>query len=330
MVGLAIGLLIVGVLLSAFFSGCETGFYRASRFRFVMDGMEGDRFSKRLLSLTNNPQLFVATTLIGNNVANYLVSLAVVLIAGEWFADSSNWVELVAPIVLAPVLFVYGELLPKNLFFGAPNRLLRLCAPPFLFFTLLFAPFSALLWGLGRLLERVLGQSPERVQTTLARKEIHQVISEGHDAGLLHETQKYLAQNFFVHACKSVAEKCRPISKFPSLDQASSCNMALRLAKKHSLNALPIQDQQTKQLIGYVRAAELVIRASDEQAVQPYIHELIEIQADELHGEALLKMQSTRNTLAKVVDQTGETIGLLTLKSLAEPLLSGPLLPLRR
>ena len=114
-------LFVLGVFLSGFFSGSETGFYRASRVRFVMDGLEGNRMSKRMLSLFNNPTLFVATILVGNNVANYLVSLAVVLAARALFPVNSGTAELLAPIALSPALFVYGELLPKSIFFMAPN-----------------------------------------------------------------------------------------------------------------------------------------------------------------------------------------------------------------
>ena len=62
------------MLLSAYFSGTETGFYRASRIRLLLDGLGGDMFAQMLLRLTNNPTLFVATTLVGNNLANFLVS----------------------------------------------------------------------------------------------------------------------------------------------------------------------------------------------------------------------------------------------------------------
>ncbi|MDA7903960.1 DUF21 domain-containing protein, partial [Mariniblastus sp.] len=106
-------LLLLGIFLSAFFSGCETGFYRASRVRFVIAGLDGDLISQYLIKLFNNPTLFVATTLIGNNVANYLTSLAIVLLAQQM--TGSNAAEMLAPILLSPLLFVYGELLPKNL-----------------------------------------------------------------------------------------------------------------------------------------------------------------------------------------------------------------------
>ena len=153
MIFLVLALFIVGVFLSGFFSGSETGFYRASRIRFLMDGLDGDTVSRRMLWLFNNPTLFVATTLVGNNVANYLVSLAIVLAVKLAFTSDSSTAEIVAPIVLSPFLFVYGELLPKSIYFISPNQLLRTSSPLFLLFTILFAPVAAILWCLARLLE---------------------------------------------------------------------------------------------------------------------------------------------------------------------------------
>ena len=73
-------LALLGLLLSALFSGAETGFYRAMRLRLVLDAMGGDSVARGLLFLANHPSLFVATALVGNSLANYLVTLAAVVI----------------------------------------------------------------------------------------------------------------------------------------------------------------------------------------------------------------------------------------------------------
>ena len=63
-------LLIIGVRLSAFFSGNETGFYRVSFLRLGTDAHAGDRQASQLIWFSQNPSYFVATTLVGNNIAN--------------------------------------------------------------------------------------------------------------------------------------------------------------------------------------------------------------------------------------------------------------------
>src|SRR4030042_4148185 len=88
----------VGLFCSALFSGLETGFYRATRVRLVLDALGGDPISRGLVWLTNHPTLFVATVLVGNNLANYLVSLSIVMGARIARGGAAHATELIAPL----------------------------------------------------------------------------------------------------------------------------------------------------------------------------------------------------------------------------------------
>lgn len=324
MIVFAIVLLIVGVFLSAFFSGSETGFYRASRVRLVIRNLEGDSISRYLLMLVNNPGLFVATTLIGNNVANYLTSLAIVLLTGILW--HSNLAEMLAPVMIAPMLFVYGELMPKSLFFQAPNSLIRLAAPLFLFFTVLFIPASILLWAMSKVLEKSLGQAPERVQLTLARREVHDVIDEGIEAGIISKTQRTLSQNFSLVASKPVGEFCTPINKAFLLPITAGVNDVKKLAAKRELPDVAIYRGGKLNVIGYVRVVEILVGEKSEFNILP----MPTISENDLFGEVLLQMHSKHQTLVRVVGKFDKTVGLLSIDQLTDPLLKGNLMSLRR
>ena len=324
---LALFLLLIGVFLSAFFSGSETGFYRASRVRIVIAGLDGDRISQYLLKLINNPTLFVATTLIGNNVANYLTSLAIVLITHR--VTDSSAAEMLAPILMSPMLFVYGELLPKHLFYQAPNLLLRLAAPMFLLFTLVFAPVAAVLWGMGRLLEQLLGQSPNKVRLTLARKEVQQVLEDGLEAGILHPTQRHLGQSFFLVASKPVSEFCTPNARLQTLKIDASREEALRFARQKRVADIPVFRGSKSNLIGYVRTVDLLV-GRETSSLAEVVREFKVVKATELFGETIIQMQSGRETIRRVVGRNGKTIGLLSADQLTDPLLNGPLGSLKR
>ena len=313
-------MLLVGVFLSAFFSGSETGFYRVTRVRLVIKALRGDRISRGLLWLTNNPALFVATTLIGNNVANYVTSLAIVLAVQTLFGQS-GLAELAAPIVLAPVLFVYGELLPKNLFYYAPNTLLHRCGPLFLLFTMLFLPVAALLWLLGRALQTLVGESPERVQLRLARSELAQVLEEGHQAGVLRPSQRRLAQGLFAAANVPVIQHSTPPGRMATVPWGAKKSDILRLARRHRLAAIPVEEGtgQKRTLVGYVRVIDLHLDDSD---VVDKVRTMIDVPARMSHVAALIRLESSGESLARVVDQQGTTVGLLDVRSLNEPLFS--------
>jgi len=229
--------------------------------------------------------------------------------------------ELLAPLVLAPVLFVYGELLPKNLFLKAPNRLLRKGAPLFLVFLVLFYPISMLLWGLNRILARFAVESPEQVRFTLARRELQRVLEEGHEAGLLHPAQRGLAQGIFAVANQPVMQFLTPLPELARARFDMSKQDVLRLAGRYRISAVPVESAEPDAaLAGYVRVIDLGL--SDSEEVGPLRH-LLEISENTSHLAALTRMESAGEPLALVVDSRGETIGIVTAEQLREPLFRG-------
>src|SRR5271165_6890085 len=248
MIWIALGLGVCGLFLSAFFSGSETGFYRATRLRLVLDAMAGDRIARGLLFLTNHPALFVATALVGNSLANYLISLAAVIAMGRVFPLAPEAAEIIASIALAPIVLVYGELLPKNLFLQAPNRLLRRSGALFLFFVVLFFPLAGLLWLLGRLLARVTRTSHEPIRLVLAQRELRQILAEGHEAGILHPAQQSLAQGILAVARKPVRQFLTPPGQMLQVRADMSKQAVLRLAQRSHTAVIPVAADASGQL----------------------------------------------------------------------------------
>jgi len=317
-----LGLLVMataGLFLSAFFSGMETGFYRATRAKLVLDAKGGDHVARGLVWLTNHASLFVATTLVGNNLANYLTSLAIVIGTQALIQSEGHTAELLAPLMLAPVLFVYGELLPKNLFLQAPNRLLRRGGPVFLGFLVISFPISVILWGLSRLLARLVGESPEEVRLTLARRELQKVLEEGHEAGIIHPAQWRLAGRLFAEAKQPISQFVRPLTQLPRARSGMNKEDVLGLARRYQISVVPVEAPGGDGgPVGYVRVIELGLSGSDE--VGP-VHRLLEIPESITHLNALTRMQTADESLAAVVDSRGEMIGIVTADALREPLL---------
>ncbi len=317
--GTIIFLFVLGVFLSAFFSGSETGFYRVTRVRLVLDGLGGDWLSRFLLFLTNHPALFVATTLIGNNVANYMVSLSIVLFTQQTFPGNST-AEMALPLVMAPFLFVYGELLPKYFFYRAPNFLLRRTSWLFFVFTVLFAPCSALLWVLGRALQTLLGESPETVRLALARTELEDFLEEGGEFGILNKAQRRVAQGVFGVANRRVTSISTPLSRVWTARIGSKVNSLIRVAKRKQISVIPIVETQGKRTvpIGYVRICDLYM--GDGEEIENY-HPLPEVRASESCISAITQLHSSGELMAKVVSRSGVPIGIVTMQQLQRAIL---------
>ena len=317
---LELALLMAGLAMSAFFSGSETGFYRATRVRLLIDALAGSPVARGLHWLTNHPHIFVGTTLVGNNIANYLTSLSIVLLVHEMHLSNPQIAEMIAPVLFAPVLFVYGELLPKNLFYQAPNKLLRWGGPLFLVCTVLFAPITAVLYVFSSVLQRLLGEAPEQVQLTLARAELHRMLQEGQEAGVLHATQRRLAQGLFEIANQPIMRYCTPIERVAPIRRGWRVADVLKIARRNQTAELPIMPEKGRKLIGYVRTIELYLQSN---LTLEEIRPLIRITADTTYVDALLRMQSKSEPIAEIVTARGDTVGVAYLQDLVEPLLRG-------
>lgn len=317
LVGVAV-LLIMGIVASAFFSGCETGLYRVNRTRMVLDALTGGWIDRGLLGLINHPSMFVATTLVGNNLANYVVSLAVVLGTQVVYTEDSYWPELVAPLVFAPLVFIYGELLPKHLFNQAPNRMLRRSGPALLFFTGFFLPLSGILWILSRGLEWLIGKSPPQLRVALARRELKQVFQEGHEAGILRPSQRDLVEGLFTMANRPIRNFVTPVSRFSRVQIHMTKAEVLHLAQRQRMTAVAVEDPNRRQpLIGYLRVVDLYLDQSDDL---PSPRPLVEIPESDTYIAALMRLQRSSETLGRIVTPQGGTVGFVTARQLSRPL----------
>ena len=314
---LLLSALAIGLFLSAFFSGSETGFYRATRTRLALDALDGDRTARGLLWLTNNPALFVATTLVGNNLANYLTSAAIVLGTSAIAGSHSSGVDLLVSILMTPVIFIYGELLPKNLFYQAPNGLLRLAGPLFLFFAALLSPLAAVLWALGWILEKLIGESPTRLQLRLVRRELKRVLSEGHEAGVLLPTQRQMAEGMFEVSTMMLDRLCIPTSQLSVVREHMSVRELKRIARRRRSAVLFLQNQR-RDLRGYIHVVDLYLH-EDQQTIKP--KPMLRIPRRTSTIAALHQLHTEDQPFAAITDDRGQVIGILDAKELGETML---------
>ena len=180
------------ILLGAFFSGTETGIYRLSKFRLRL-GVEQDRKMYTLLAkVMDDSDGLIFSMLIGNNLVNYIATyLFTFILLG--FAMSENSARVYTTLVMAPLLFVFSEVIPKNLYYYRCDTIMPRTAPVLWFFHTLFK-FTGVV-KLLKIISRLTGKklrsstSSSRAVTRIGPAHVEQIISETHDEGLLSNVQ---------------------------------------------------------------------------------------------------------------------------------------------
>jgi putative hemolysin len=311
---LAVALFLFALAMNAFFSGTETGFYRMTRLRLVMEAMTGDRIARTMLWLANQPSLVVATTLVGNNLANDLTSMSVAMATHRLFPAQGAVAAFVLPLVITPLMFICGDLLPKNLFYNAPNRLMRRSAPLLVASVVLFAPVTILLWLLSLILKLFVREGPQELRLSLARREIAGMLTEGHEAGLLRPVQRSLAQSMLALAGRPVRAFTAPAGRSARATTTMSRSEILRIAQGRRRTMLPLEDPHDgRRLVGYIRTVDLMLA---EGAELPPPRPFVELAETELFLSALEKLIAADDALGHVVNAAGKTVGFVSVADL--------------
>ncbi|QDT69658.1 hypothetical protein MalM25_25970 [Planctomycetes bacterium MalM25] len=313
----ALVVFLIGLALSAFFSGVETGFYRVPRMRLVIDAVAGVRSARGLLWSSNHPEAFVATALVGNNVANYLASSAIVAAAGVLLPTAGLPGEMAMTLIMAPVVFLFGELLPKRAFLQAPYLLLRRCSGGLVTAAVALAAPSSVLWLASRGLSVVTGASIQPLRASVRRRELADAFSEGQAVGLLSSAQRDLAMATFSIGSKPLKEYLQSVGSEPRLTTKAKPEDVLRLARRHHHDAWPIEPARTDKKSarrGYVRASRLLTEPPEEGQLP--VEPLIEFRETTPFLEALTELESTGQPLAAVLGAGGRVTGYVRVERL--------------
>lgn len=307
---MAFALILLGLFLSAFFSGSETGFYRVTRVRLIMDAKSGRWVAKALLWLTSRPTLVVATVLIGNNIANYLVSLGLVLGSERLLKDWSA-LQTVLPLLATPVLFVYGELLPKYMYYHVPYQLSKRGAPLLLFCAALFLPISAVVIVLESIWQRISGATSARTRASLERQELQRTMTEGQETGLLKPVQRELGQNLFTFGVKPIRQFAMPLRSLPLVREADSYEEVMKVAQQTRQQFIGILGADGKRLIDCYRLADLALQ--DQREGEPQLQRvgIGDASANSSTIQVLVQMQSQLCPVTQIVDERGAVLGIV-------------------
>ncbi|GAB5403906.1 MAG: DUF21 domain-containing protein [Aureliella sp.] len=315
---IAILLIVLGIGLSAFFSGSETGFYRVTRVRLAIDAKSGRILPRALHWLVSRASLVVATVLIGNNIANYVVSLGLVLFTGQILAPESQLASAV-PLLMTPILFVYGELLPKFLFYQAPYRLLRMGAPLMLMCTVLFLPASIFVLLLEAVWSRLMGRETTAPAAARERQELQRVLVEGQEAGVVLPVQRELAQNLFTYGGRPIRAFATPIRALPVVQADAMREEILRVAAARGQRIVGVATEDGKQLLGCYLVSELLL---SQESFGPKPQAVGTARATETSIQVLTRMQSQQCSVVQVFDANQTLLGIVTKERLTSLLLS--------
>ncbi|MCG3179567.1 MAG: hypothetical protein BIFFINMI_01905 [Phycisphaerae bacterium] len=315
---------LAGVLLSGLFSGLETGVYTLNRLRLRVRSESGDASARMLARLLGNGRSLLASLLIGTNIATQLCSLAIVAFCSyKLLWDLPEWaISIIVPLVLAPVLVIFSEIVPKNVFRHYSDRYTYPWARAlFLFRRLLqFTGVLLLVDGLTHLLVRATRISGENDAADLfhPRQQVGSLIRESSHQGALTPYQSALIDRVMNLRNVTVGQAMIPMAKVQSVpaDWTIGRLAALLRNQPRTYSRMPVVDGA--RFVGVVNTNEALASADGDGPITPLVYDTARLGREASVPHAIFALQRARRAMGLVADASGKPLGIATIKDLVE------------
>lgn len=312
-------IIVIFFILSAFFSGIETGLISLDRLKLEQEAKSSKK-KKQILTFLEKPDLIFGTTLFGTNISLVVVSsLSIFLINTLKNEDKINISDHTATLIIAGFVLIFAELIPKALYRDYPNRLVSKGFPMLKFFSFIFTPFVKLVSILNNILAKLFKLPLQSRYNFVSREDLSFMLSEAKDDGVLHEDQMEMledvlefseldAENVMIHRTDIVA--------FP-LD--TSIDDVISIAKEKGFTRFPVYENDLDNIKGILIIYDLLKQKNHEGlTAADFIRNAFFAPETMDVNKLLTEMQKEKVSMAIIMDSYGGTAGVITIEDILE------------
>lgn len=225
-------IIIVTVLASGFFSGSEIAFVSANRLKLEIESRKGSLVSRSLAFFNENPENFLTTTLVGNNIINVLYATLMAIFLLEpvqvlyelWSGaePSTAMVLFIQTVIASVVIMMFGEILPKAIFRIQADFMVKVVAVPLRFLNIILRPLISITNSASGVLVNLLKSGSERNEKVFRRHDVEMILKELRDTGGnedLDQDDSQILHNVLELSNKRVKETMVPRTEMVAVDQ---------------------------------------------------------------------------------------------------------------
>lgn len=300
------------IALSAFFAGAEMAFVSASRLKFreLADG--GDPAAQKILRLLEKPQAFLTANLVGINIVHIAAAAVLTYVLEERFGLTSEWV---VTALMAPILIVLGETVPKD--YGrlrSQSFLLQYASPLNFYRALMKWPVALILTSVNTLLGRFQSQVPKNI--FVSPEEFRSLIEEGTRTGVLNPEEQKLIHTVMDFERTQVEAVMIPLHKVAQVNLTATVGEVKDLARRTKNKMVLVYEEIPSLIVGMVYVFDLLFEADDAQGLKKFLRSPIFLPRTTSNEKAFLTLQQRRQSFAVVTDERRDAVGAVPIERL--------------
>ena len=320
--------IIICLILSAFFSGMEIAFVSANKIFLEIEKQQTGFNAKFLNFITKNPSRFIATMLVGNNISLVIYGIFMgdrilqlffpETLSGEGISIRIVFIQTVISTI---IILITAEFLPKVFFQQFSNVLIKIFAFPTAFFYALFSPITTMIIKLSDIiLMKFFSTEGDQVQLTFSKIELGNYIEEQLESTKdidNVDSEIQIFQNALDFSEVKVREAMVPRTEVVSIEIGASLSDIKKLFTSSGLSKIPVFENSIDDVLGYIHAFEMFKKPTDLKKILlpvAFVPETMRI------SEVLKLLTKQHKSIAVVMDEYGGTSGIITVEDIIEEL----------
>lgn len=322
-VGLQVVILVILLGLSAFFSSAETALTTVNKIKMRSLADDGNKRAKMVLKLIDNPGKMLSAILIGNNIVNLSASSLTTTIAFELASGIvgpiASYAVAIATGIITILILIFGEIAPKTVATINSEKLSLVYAYPIHFIMVVLTPISFLINILARIILFILRVDPNAKPDAMTEDELRTIVEVSHESGVIEEEEREMINNVFDLGDAKAKDVMVPRVNVVFADVESSYEELIDIFREHKFTRLPVYEDTTDNVIGTINMKDLLLYNHKEDFhIREFLREAYFTYEHKIVSELLVEMREASYNIAIVLDEYGETAGLITLEDILE------------
>ncbi len=311
--------LLILILLSAFFSSAETSLTTVNKIRIMSLVEEGNKTAKILMRVIDNPGKLLSTILIGNNIVNIYASS----LATTWTTKvfGSEFIGVTTG-VLTLVILLFGEITPKTMATIHAEKMAMLYAPIIYFLMRILTPVIFIVNKLSQFVLFVLHIDPNKKEAQMTEQELRTIVEVSHESGVIETEEREMIYNVFDFGDSQAKDVMVPRIDMSFIDIETTYEELLKTFRENGFTRYPVFEESTDTIIGIINMKDLLLldrtENMDNFSIRSILRKPYFTYEHKNTQDLLMEMKQFSVNLAIVLDEYGSTAGMITLEDLLE------------
>ena len=309
-------IIVLCIIMSAYFSATETAFSSLNRIRVKNMAEKGNKKAQLVLTMSENFDNLLSTILIGNNIVNILsASLATVLFV-NWLGSEAG--PSVSTAVTTVVVLIFGEISPKSIAKESPERFAMFSAPILKVLMFILTPFNFLFGLWKKMLSRVFKSDSSR---SITEEELITIVEEAEQEGGLDEEESTLIRSAIEFSEVEVKDILTPRIHIEGVPEDATEEEIAKVFTETGYSRLPVYRESLDHITGVIYHKDFhnYVYNTDKD-ISSIIRPAIFVTPNKKIDELLKELQQQKSHIAFILDEYAGTIGLVTLEDIVEEL----------